>query len=160
MTLTSDGQAPAGDVHPRSRGWSRVAENESSEIREPDFTRVEQQAASLHEDIPAGGNGRDTRGEATGPSDEAAGGSSDVPDRTATEKVGDVVRNHPVAGAVGALTGAATGTILGGAPGTIVGAATGAARGVVVAEAVQKVTERLEDVNLLEPGEDGVADAV
>ena len=112
-----------------------------TETREPDFGGAEERAAEIDG--------------AESPDAILENQPADEPTRTAGEAVREVVRDHPVAGAMGALTGAIGGTIVGGAPGTVVGAATGAARGVVVAEAARKIGKRLETANLLQPDDEG-----
>ena len=112
-----------------------------TETREPDFGAAEDRVADI--------DGTES------PDSILDSGAADEPDRTPAEAIREVVRDHPVAGAMGALTGAIGGTIVAGAPGTVVGAATGAARGVVVAEAAKKIGERLESANLLDPEDNG-----
>jgi hypothetical protein len=126
-------------------GSARRAAGKVQEERvEPDFGRVDERAEDLREPDPM----RDDEQlvpDWIGETEIASSASGTI------ETVGAIVRDHPVAGAAGALTGAITGTAMGGPPGTVVGAAAGAARGVVVAEALKKVGEKLEEANILQP---------
>ena len=96
----------------------------------PDFDRAERHARSL--------DGEDDSVREAAEADPP----EDAP-KSGADKVREVVAKHPVAGTVGALTGAATGTVVAGPAGTVIGAATGAARGVVVGEALEQVGRKL-----------------
>ena len=109
----------------------------------PDFGRVDERADELREDDPVRQREADL---------EWLGGTDNNDGPPIGDRVREVVKDHPVAGAAGALTGAVTGTMMGGAPGTVVGAAAGAARGVVVAEGIKKVGEKLQEEHLLDRG--------
>ena len=98
----------------------------------PDFDRAERHARELD------GEDDSTRRAAEEPVETDPGGPpGDI--------VETAVKDHKVAGTVGAVTGAVTGTVLGGPPGGVIGAATGAVRGVIAGEAFDRVKERLED---------------
>ena len=100
----------------------------------PDFDRAERHARELD------GEDDSTRRAAEEPVDSATDGPpGDI--------VETAVKEHKVAGTVGAVTGAVAGTVLGGPPGGVVGAATGAVRGVLAGEVMDRVKDRLEDVD-------------
>jgi hypothetical protein len=105
----------------------------------PDFDRAERHARELD------GEDDSTRRAAEEPVEAA-------PDRPRGDIVETAVKEHKVAGTVGAVTGAVTGTVLGGPPGGVIGAATGAVRGVIAGEAFDRVKERLEDDDPASPG--------
>ena len=99
---------------------------------QPDFDRAERHARSLD-------------GEDDSVRQAAQADPPDKREPAGVEKVGQVIRDHPVAGTVGALTGAATGTLVAGPAGAVVGAVTGAARGVVAGAAVDEIKDKLDD---------------
>lgn len=105
----------------------------------PDFDRAERHARELD-----------------GEDDSVRRAAEEPPEHTSDDAPGDMVetavKDHKVAGTVGAVTGAVTGTVLGGPPGGVIGAATGAVRGVIAGEAFDRVKERLEDDDPALPG--------
>ena len=94
----------------------------------PDFDRAERHARELD-----------------GEDDSRRRAAEEPIEPESEDVVETAIKEHKVAGTVGAVTGALTGTVLGGPPGTVVGAVTGAVRGVVAAEAFDRVKERLEN---------------
>ena len=123
-------------LQPERLAWSRSLREPPPTIASvnPDFDRAERHARELD------GEDDSVRRAAEAPVETPADGPP-------ADIVETAVKEHKMAGTVGAVTGAVAGTVLGGPPGGVIGAATGAVRGVLAGELVDRVKERLEDVD-------------